>query len=84
MPVRKKHELICAKVIQLLREERERQKLTIYAISKKTGLSHQAVTLIEREQRIPSLETVIRISISLNVDLGDVIQRAFRTSTASK
>jgi transcriptional regulator with XRE-family HTH domain len=80
VPVRSKHQQICSEIVRLLREERERQGLTIYALAKGTGLSHQAITYIEREQRIPSLETTLRIADALQINLGKVISDSIKST----
>ena len=66
----------CRKIIQLLKEERERRGLSKYAVAQESGLSQQAVGYMEKGHRIPSLETVLRIAKAMNVNLADVISRA--------
>ena len=69
-----------ARVLRLLREERERQGLSMYAVAQRSGLSPQAVSYAERGEKRPSFETVLRIAKALDVDLGDVINRAARAA----
>jgi transcriptional regulator with XRE-family HTH domain len=66
----------CEKIIQLLKEERERRGLSKYAVAQQSGLSQQAIGYIEKGHRIPSLETVLRIAKAMNVDLAVIIKRA--------
>ena len=68
--------LICSHVVRLLREERVRQNLSMTSLAESAGLSQQSVSYMEREMRIPNLDTLLRIAEVLKVDLGDVIQRA--------
>lgn len=44
----------------------------------KTGLSQQAISYVEREMRIPNLDTLLRISNALGIPLGDIINQASR------
>ena len=66
----------CEKIIQLLKEERERRGLSKYAVAQQSGLSQQAIGYMEKGHRIPSLETVLRIAKAMNVDLAVIIKRA--------
>lgn len=50
-------------------------------LAKKAGLSKGMVSFVERELRNPTLNTVMRISRALKMDLGRVIQKA---STSAK
>ncbi|MGH7950969.1 MAG: helix-turn-helix domain-containing protein [Limisphaerales bacterium] len=48
------------------------------------GLSQQAISYVEREMRIPNLDTLLRITGALKISLGDVINQAMReVSTVS-
>lgn len=78
--VNKAHHAVCVQIVRLLREERERQRLSKYAAAARCGLSEQMIGYVERGLRRPSLETVVRIAAALDVDLGDIIKRAYKTS----
>ena len=47
-------------------------------LAEKTGLSQQAISYMEREMRIPNLDTLLRIANSLEVNLGDIVNQADR------
>ena len=66
----------CVKIIQLLKAERERLGLSKYVVAQRSGLSQQAIGYMEKGQRIPSLETVLRVAKAMEVDLAAVIKRA--------
>ncbi len=68
--------LICSHVVRLLREERMRQNLSMTGLAESAGLSQQSVSYMEREMRVPNLDTLLRIAEVLKIDLGGVIQRA--------
>ena len=63
----------------MLREEREHQGLSKYAVAERSGLSEQMVGYVERGLRHPSLETVVRLASALDIDLGDLIKKAYKT-----
>ena len=46
------------------------------ALGEKAGLSQQAISYMERELRIPNLDTLLRIANALEISLGDVIKQA--------
>ena len=72
--------VVCSAVARILREERERQNLSMTVLSERAGLSQQSVSYVEREMRIPSLDTLLRITGVLGVDLADVIKRATKSA----
>ncbi len=45
-------------------------------VAQQSGLSQQMVSYVERGMRNPTLDTLLRISAALNVDLSDVLKRA--------
>lgn len=71
-------EAIAANVIRLLREEREKRGLSMNAVAQRSGLSQSIVSLIERDLRSPTLDTLLRIAEAIEVDLGDILSRARR------
>ncbi|MGO8765034.1 MAG: helix-turn-helix domain-containing protein [Limisphaerales bacterium] len=69
---------LCVKAIALLQKERERRKLSKYFVAQESGLSPQMIAYVERGDRNPTLETVLRMAEALNVDFEDIIKRARR------
>jgi transcriptional regulator with XRE-family HTH domain len=67
-------------VVKLLRAERERKGLSMNVLAAKAGLSQQTVSYVEREMRNPTLDTLLRISAVLDVDLGEILRVAGRIS----
>jgi transcriptional regulator with XRE-family HTH domain len=49
-------------------------------LAQKAGLSQSMISLVERDLRNPTLDTLLRMSEVLNVDLGEVISRSRRAS----
>jgi transcriptional regulator with XRE-family HTH domain len=73
-------EATCGAVVRILRKERTRQGISMETLAKKAGLSKGMVSFVERELRNPTLNTVMRISRALKMDLGRVIQQASRSA----
>ena len=63
-------------VIRLLREERERQGVSKYELAPKAGLSASTLSVVERELRKPTLDTLLRIAEVLEVELGELLIQA--------
>jgi len=74
--VNKTSEIICSQVARLLKNEREKRGLSLNLLSEKAGLSRQAITFIEQELRTPNLDTLLRITSALEVDLEKIIAKA--------
>lgn len=48
----------------------------------RAGLSQQSVSYVEREMRVPNLDTLLRIANALDLDLSDVIARATKAAVS--
>ena len=76
----KRFELIGSQVAKLLRAEREKKGLSMNAVAERAGLSQSMVSLVEREMRNPTLDTLLRITAAIEVDLVEIIARAQRSA----
>ena len=72
----KLREAICAQVAKLLHEKRTECGLSMTELAARAGLSRAMISFVEREIRNPTLETLLRISAVLNVELADLIREA--------
>jgi transcriptional regulator with XRE-family HTH domain len=72
----KLREAISARIACLLKEEREKQGLSLNKLAKDAGLARQTISFIEREVQSPSVDTLLRITSALKVDLEKIIARA--------
>ena len=70
---------IASNVVRLLKEEREKRGLSMNVVAQRSGLSHSIISLIEREMRSPTLDTLLRIADAIDIDLGEVLTRARNT-----
>jgi transcriptional regulator with XRE-family HTH domain len=76
---KKSQQAVCSRVVQILRQEREKQGLSMNVVAERAGLSQQMVSYVEREMRNPTLETVLRIAAALQIDFAQVLRQAAQT-----
>jgi transcriptional regulator with XRE-family HTH domain len=76
VPNNKLRETISSHVARLLKEEREKQKLSLNSLAQKAGLARQTIAFIEREVQSPSFDTLLRITFALNLELEEIIALA--------
>jgi transcriptional regulator with XRE-family HTH domain len=67
---------VCANTARILREERERQGVSMTVVAEQAGLSQQMVSYVERGLRKPNIDTLLRIAWALKIDPADVLRRA--------
>ena len=75
---------ICSEIARLLKEERLRQKLSLNLLSARARLNRQTVSFVEGEGRMPTVDTLLRISDALGIKLEDVIAKARRRALRQK
>ena len=71
--------IVSLEVLRFLREERIRRGISMNRLAEKSGLSQSMISLLERERRNPTLDTLLRIANALDVDLWKLIKRASPT-----
>lgn len=69
-------ELVCTKVAHVLREERQEKNISMTRLAEMAGLSQGMISLVEHEERNPSLDTLVRICCALEIELSSVLARA--------
>ena len=72
---------ILSAVSQTLREERLKKGLSLAAVAARAGISYQMVGFVEKEERNPTLDTLLRISDALEIDFVSVITRAQKSAS---
>ncbi len=72
----KLRDAISSHVVLILKEEREKQKLSLNRLAQKAGIARQTIGYVEGEVQSPSLDTMLRIALALDVDLAKIIARA--------
>jgi transcriptional regulator with XRE-family HTH domain len=76
----KSQQIVCARVAQILRQEREKRGLSMNRVAERAGLSQQMVSYVEREMRNPTLETLLRIAAAMEIDFVEVMRRAIKSA----
>ena len=76
----KSQAVVCARVAEILRQERERRGLSMNQVAERAGLSQQMVSYVERQMRNPTLETLLRIAAAIEIDPVSVLRRAVKTA----
>jgi transcriptional regulator with XRE-family HTH domain len=76
VPTDKLRDAISSHVACLLKEQRKKQGFSLERLARKAGLARQTIAFVEQEAQSPSLDTLLRITSALNVDLAKIIARA--------
>jgi transcriptional regulator with XRE-family HTH domain len=71
---------VSAQVARLLKKERIKQGLSMSVLAERAGLSQPMVSYVEREMRKPTLDTLLRLSDAMGIDLVDVLRQAKLTA----
>ena len=74
-------EAVCATVARLIREKRQAKGLSMERLAEGAGMSHAMISLVERQLRNPTLDTLLRICRVLEVDLSELIGEAERSAS---
>jgi len=84
VPVAKLNDAISSQVACLLKEVREKRGLSLNILAQKAGLSRQTVSYVEQEVQNPTLDTLLRITSVLEVDLEKIISKARKVAAKQK
>jgi len=79
-----KRDLVSSHVVRMLRDERVHQGLSMTVLAQRAGLSQAMISFVEREIRNPSLDTLLRMTEVLDVNLGEIIKRAYIAAARRK
>ena len=69
-------EIVGPQTIRLLREQREALGLSMNVVATGAGLSHTMISRVERGLRKPTLDTLLRISGAMNLELWPLLKEA--------
>jgi transcriptional regulator with XRE-family HTH domain len=67
---------IIGRLIELIQAERFRQKLSLNEVATRSGLSHTMIMRVEKRERLPTIDTLLRIADALQIDLSAVLRQA--------
>jgi len=65
-----------------LKEEREKRGISLNVLAQKAGLSRQTISYVEQQVQNPTLDTLLRLSFAMEIELADLIKRASKTVDA--
>lgn len=72
---------IIDQLIEALKKERLRQKRSLNEVATRSGLNHSMIGRVERRERLPTIDTLLRIADALEIDLAKFLARAQKGST---
>lgn len=72
----KNRRAVCSAVARILKQEREKRDMPLSAVAAKAGISYQMVGMVEKQERNPTLDTLLRMCSALGVDFESVVRRA--------
>jgi DNA-binding XRE family transcriptional regulator len=75
--------LVCA-TIDILREKRESLGVSKKRLAEDSGVTRTAIILMERHERSPSLELLLRLSMALQIPFSEVIAEADKRCSRKK
>ena len=67
---------ICAEVVRLMANERERLKLSRNALASLTGLNQSTVSRLENYHDNPTMDSLLRVGDALGINLGEFLRQA--------
>jgi transcriptional regulator with XRE-family HTH domain len=71
-------EIAIARLMELIHQERLRQKLSLNEVATRAGLSHTMVMRVEKRERLPTIDTLLRITDALEIELSPLIAKAIK------
>lgn len=69
-------EILSRKVVEILEKKRVERKVTKLQISKETGISRTAITLMVKNKNSPTLRTLMMVASCIGVDIKEIIAEA--------
>lgn len=76
VPKDRKYKATISKLAGLLQRERLRQGLSLSETATRAGLSHAMVARVEKGERVPTIETLLRIADALDCNLVALLDEA--------
>lgn len=70
----REREAIISRLIELLREHRQSKALSMNETAWKAGLDHTMILRVEKRQRLPTIDTLLRMADALEADLPAMLK----------
>lgn len=67
-------EALISRLLTSLRDERLRQRLSINEIAVRSGLSRAMISRMEKGERLPTIDTLLRVTEALKIELCDALK----------
>jgi transcriptional regulator with XRE-family HTH domain len=81
VPKPNKREAIINDLIESLKAERLRQKFSFNALSARAGVDRTMLSRMEKGERTPTIDVLLRVSEALDINLGKHLLRAIKTNS---
>lgn len=75
---------LCEALREILREARIEADLSLNELGKRSGVDRNAISFVEQGRRIPSVETLAKISFGLGLPASLLWQKAERRALGNK
>ena len=72
---------VVARLARILRDAREQRGLSMSHVAERAGLSQQMISYVERGMRVPTVDSLIRISVALDIDAAEVLAQSIRSKS---
>ena len=69
-------EPVCVALANVIRQRRESSGLSLYGLAEHTSLSRQLISFIETNRRIPTIDSVARISRAFGIPFSKLVAEA--------
>ena len=84
MPKNSEREATITHLVQMIQAARLRQKLSLNEIGTRSGLSRTMVMRVEKRERLPTIDTLLRITEALEIDLSKILKDAMKKAKCGK
>jgi len=71
-------------LVTQLQHERESRELSMNGLAQDAGISQQMVSYVERGMRMPTLDTVLKLTDAMEIDFAEFVQKATDRARAGR
>jgi len=79
-----KRQAIIKNLAALLKEERIRRGLSLSEVAVRAGIDRTMVMRVEERERMPTIDTLLRITEALECDLVTLLRKAIKPTKSAK
>lgn len=81
MPKPNTREAVINDLIESLKAERLRQNLSFNSLAAKAGVDRTMLSRMEKGERTPTIDVLLRIAEALGINLGEFLLRAIKANS---